>query len=277
MRQPKGVLDVELISDRTGTTRVVRREQRFPLHLTVPMYLDDRIPGMAFIYVQNPSGAVFGDDRLSLRVAASNGAKVHITTTSATKLHRMCGGPARQQVTLEVKGRSYVEYIPDPLIPQAESSYEQSTTIALDSGSMVVASEIIAPGRLARGESFAFRKLRLDTQVIIDGSTELIDSLAMEPSDIPVDVIGVLGSYYYAGSLLTLAPGRDNAGLAVELSRMAQEGPDFQLGTGLLPGAVGVLVRVLARSSATVKRLIDQAWACSRAEMIGAPLPMRRK
>lgn len=277
MTRSTGLLDLEFAADSSGKTRIVERDQRFPLHFTIPLFLDEYQPGMAFVYVQNPSGAVFSGDKLELRIAVRNGGKVHVTSTSATKLHRMLEGSALQKVQLEVTQGSYIEYLPDQLIPQAQSSYDQETMIDLERGSMLVASEIISPGRLARGEVFAFDRLKLETQIKVGGSTLFTDRMLMEPAALPINTRGVLGSFLYSGNLLALAPGGNAKGIYEAATSLEMTGEDFRLGVGALPGAVGIVVRVLARSSSVAMRLMDETWSRVRMQMIGTPAPSRRK
>ena len=80
-----GVLDAAFVRDGRGRTVLKTLRQRFPLRTTVPFYVDDGDPAMAFLYVQNPTGAVFAHDRLNTSVAAGDGTRVHVTTQSATK------------------------------------------------------------------------------------------------------------------------------------------------------------------------------------------------
>lgn len=277
MTRSPGLLDLEFAADCNGKTHLMRRTQKFPLHFTTPLFLDGKASGMAFVYVQNPSGALFSGDRLELRFAARNGGKLHITSTSATKLHRMPNGSAFQKVHLEAKQGSYIEYLPDQLIPQARSCYEQETTIDLDQGSMLIASEIIAPGRLARGEAFAFSRLKLETRVKLDGSTLFTDRILLEPNLTSVSMRGALGSFLYSGNLLALVPGGNVKGIYDAALSLDTTGEDFRLGVGALPGEVGIVIRFLACSSSTVTRLVDEAWSRIRMQMIGAPAPTKRK
>jgi urease accessory protein len=277
MTRSTALLDLEFAADSRGKTHLVRRKQKFPLHFTTPLFLDKKASGMAFIYVQNPSGALFSGDRLDLRFAARNGGKLHITSTSATKLHRMPNGSAFQKVHLEAREGSYIEYLPDQLIPQAQSCYEQETTIDLDRGSMLIVSEIIAPGRLARGEAFAFSRLKLETRVKLDGSALFTDRILMEPTLTPVNIRGALGSFLYSGNLLALVPRGNAKGVYDAASSLDTAGEDFRLGVGILPGEAGIIIRVLARSSSTVTRLVEEAWSRVRMQMIGAPAPTKRK
>lgn len=277
MTRSEGLLDLEFATDRKGKAHLVRRAQRFPLHFTTPLYLDERLPGMAFVYVQNPSGAVFSGDKLDLRICARSGGMLHVTSTSATKLHRMPNGSASQKVHLKARHGSYIEYLPDQLIPQTDSSYEQGTTIDLDAGSMLVASEIIAPGRLACGEAFAFNRLKLETRIIVSGKTLLTDQILMAPKSIPIQMRGALGSFLYFGSLLALVPGGNAKGAFDAASSMETTGENFRVGVGALPGAIGVIVRVLAQSSSTITQLMEEVWSRIRMQTIGAPAPFRRK
>ena len=83
----------------------------------MPFYLDAADPDMAFVYVQNPTGGVFAGDRLLTSVTADAGARVHLTTQSATKLYRMDGGEARQELRFELAPGAYVENMPDAADP----------------------------------------------------------------------------------------------------------------------------------------------------------------
>lgn len=277
MTRPSGLLDLEFAADRRGKTHLIQRAQRFPLHFTTPLFLDENQPGMAFIYVQNPSGAIFSGDNLDLRIAVRNGGQLHLTSTSATKVHRMLDGPASQRLQLEATQGSYIEYLPNQLIPQAQSSYDQVTIIDLDRGSKLIAGEVIAPGRLARGEVFAYSHLKVETQIKVDGKLLFMDRMLMQPKTTPIDMRGVLGSFLYFGSLLALVPGGDARGVYDAASSLDAKGNDFRLGVGILPGAVGIVIRVLAQSSPMVTRLMDCAWSRIRMQMIGVPAPAMRK
>ena len=58
-----------------------------------------------------------------------------------------------------------LEYLPDAVIPYAGSRHMQRTEIRLGRGSTLFWWEILAPGRLAAGERFAFERLRVQTEV----------------------------------------------------------------------------------------------------------------
>ncbi len=115
-------------------------------------------------------------------MTADSGARVHLTTQSATKLYRMDGGEARQDLRFELSPGAYVENMPDALIPQAGTRYRQRTVVELAAGATFVSAETIAPGRRAHGERFAYDLLELTTEVRRDGR-ELLrrDACAWSP------------------------------------------------------------------------------------------------
>jgi urease accessory protein len=275
---PDGELAMTLIRDARGRTRVSRRRQRFPLRTTMPFHLDPAARDMAFVYVQNPTGGVFGGERLEMSITAGDGARVHVTTQSATKLYRADGGrPAHQALRFALGAGAYVEHIPDPLIPHAGAAYVQSTAVELGEDAIFVAAETIAPGRRARGERFLYDRLELSVRAS-RGQRELCaDSLRLEPGRARVDRRGVLGRTDYLVSLIAVAPGRDLERLAASLDVALSIDPSVTGAAGELPNSAGALVRILAPSAVSAERALRSAWTAARLALIGVPPPERRK
>ena len=272
-----GLLELRLAAGADGSTRVVERRQRFPLRTTVPFHLDPALPGMAFLYVQNPSGAVFAGDRLSTRVDAGPGTLVHLTTPAATKVARMEAGYASERVELRLAAGAYLERIPEPLIPQAGSRYEQAVDVTVEDGAAFVGLEAVAPGRLARGERFEFDRLRLETTVRDAGGEEVaVDSLLLEPSRRNPAARGLLGRHPYAGMLVAVREGRGRE-LAGALDGALAGVSGVIAGAGALPGDAGAYARVLAETSAALRTALELVWGAARWELVRAPLPPRRK
>jgi urease accessory protein len=245
----------------------------------MPFYLDAGAAGMAFVYVQNPTGGVFAGDHLAASVVAEADARVHLTTQSATKLYRTDDAPAHQELRFVVGRGAYVEHVPDPLIPQAGSRFTQSMSVELAADAMFVAAETIAPGRRARGERFAFDLLELRTSVHRGGRELCAERLRLEPRRAPLDRPGVLGDADYLVSLIALAPDRDVAALACAIGdALAGHCRGRVRGaTGELPNGAGALARILAPDAVAADEALRVAWAAARLALIGVPLPERRK
>jgi urease accessory protein len=276
---PAGELQLTLGRDQRGRTSLRARRQRFPLRTTVPFHLDAGAPDMAFVYVQNPTGGVFGGERLLTSVVAEAGARVHLTTQSATKLYRTDGALARQELRFTLAAGAYVESISDPLIPHAGSSYRQETSVELAPGAMFVAAETVAPGRRARGERFVYDLLELRTSVSRAGRELCADALVLRPARARVDRSGVLGRSDYLVSLIAVAPESDAASLAsaIDAALAALAGDGARGAAGDLPNGAGALARILAPSAVTAERAMRCAWAAARLALVGLALPERRK
>ena len=273
-----GLLELELANDHGGRTCLVRRAQRFPLRLTVPLYLDAGDEGMAFLYVQNPTGGVFAEDRLDMSVEVGPGARAHLTTTSATKVYRMEQGRAESCLDLTLAEGSYLEVVPEPLIPQAGSRLSQEVKATLAAGAGLVATEIVSPGRVARGELFAYDGLTLRTTLADPDGRELCtDLVLLEPDERSPARRGLLGRRPYLASVLVAAPGRDADELAAALDAAVRDIPGTLAGAGALPNGAGALARILAATGGAARAGLDAAWGAARGALLGRALPPRRK
>ena len=269
-----GLLALRLRPDGTGRTAVVRRRQRFPLRTTVAMYPDARDRAMAFVYVQNPTGGVFAGDRLRIEIAAEANARVHLTSQSATKLCRSdTGESGTSELHVELGDGAYLEHVPDPLIPHRGSRYRQRTEAELGEGAAFVATETLAPGRL--GERFDYGEVALRTVVRRRGEELCVDALRLDRG--LGARAGVLGPHTWLATLLAVSPDRDGEALAARLDAALAGEPGVLAAAGVLPHGCGATVRVLAGDAQRARRALHRAWAETRDEYLGLPLPPLRK
>ena len=242
------------------------------------MYLDPVVPDLPFIYVQNPTGGLFPGDDLRISLDVECDARVHLTTQSATRVYAGPGPDARQLTSVRLARGAYAELVPDTLIPHAGARVEQELSVELADEAALVASELLAPGRHLERERFAYERVRLTTSVRdLRGREVCVDALELEPSRRSPAARGVLGEHAYLGTLFAVAPHLDAERIAAEVDRELASAADVVAGAGVLPGASGISVRVLARRAAEARRAVDAAWAQVRYELIGAPPPRRRK
>jgi urease accessory protein len=272
-----GLLDLRFDRDAGDRTYLAARRQRFPLRITTPLYLDARDRGMAFIYAQNPTGGVFAGDRLVTRVAAGTATRVHLTTQSATKLYRMDAGEAIQDLRFTLAGDSYLEHVPDPLIPQAGARFRQRTVVEMELGARFVAAETLAPGRRARGERFAYDLVELRSEISCGGRELCADAFQLEPRRCRPAAPGLLGDHDYLASLLVVAPDHDAEALARELDDAVAGATGARAAAGVLPAAAGALVRILAATAGAARAALHRAWEVARLRLLGIPLPPLRK
>lgn len=285
-RDTRGLLELVFRRDAAGRTVLAGRRQRFPLRTTVPFRLDEALPGMAWVYVQNPTGGVFAGDVLALDITALPATQVHLTTQSATKLYRMHDrGEACQRTALHVGAGAYVENLPDPLIPHAGSRYRQTTVVDMAPDAICISAETLCPGRRAHGERFAFDLVQLRTDVHADGRLLCTERLQFEPLRGRLDRPGVMRSGDYLVTLLALAPGYDADALAEALDRALSlavrrrddPGAVTRASAGPLPNGAGARAVGLAADAPTAQMIMRTAWNAARTELLGVEAPRVRK
>src|SRR5258708_39472022 len=116
--------------DRNGET-IIRLKQQQPPWRVIRAFPGGA--GEALAHLHNVYGGVLDNDDLRLEVEVGPDARAQLTTTGAMRIYRSrsAGTVSRQQSGILVHERGLLEYLPDPLIPYAQSRFEQSATIEL--------------------------------------------------------------------------------------------------------------------------------------------------
>lgn len=276
-RRPLNRGVVELSLRRSGPRTVVRDVYfQTPLQIMRPYYLDDS--GTAYLYLLSPGGGVVGGDRYAIAVTLEAGARACMTTASATKLYASPDSVARQRFEVVLQAGAVFEYLPEQIIPFAQSAFHQDMTVRLGSGALAVLMEIVAPGRLARGEAFAYRDYGSGLSVADARDRVLLrERTRLQPLHWDTGGIGLLEGFHYLGTLYVLSESCGAAGeLADDLHGLVADC------RGCIGGATalewgGVVVRLLAEDHATASRTLHAVWDRVRRRLLGYPAVRWRK
>jgi urease accessory protein len=272
-----GVLELTL-ARRNGTTRVERQYQRAPLHTYRPIHLDANLPEMAFVFVQQFGDGFVDGDRCRIDIDCGPGAAAHITTQAATNLYRADRNFATQLVDLRVDRGAVLEYLPDAVVPFRGSRFFQRTRLTVDWEATAIVGEMLLPGRVARGELHGYDLYRAETEARRpDGTLLFADLLRLSPTKgEAVHSLGLLGGSDVVASLYVVSERRP-ADELVESLRASLVGIDVLAGVSELPNGCGVSVRLLGRTSKTVRAALATSWQAVRLGLLGAPAPDLRK
>ena len=273
---------------RAGRTRLTRSRARPPLLVQQALYPDDAMPDMAYVFLANPTGGLLENDRQQISVTVGPGAKAHVTTQSATKIHPMTDGVAEQRVALNVADGGYLEYLPDPLIPYRDASLIQETVITVEPGAVLLFGDVIMPGRVAMGESFRYR--RLSNRLTINRSSGppiYREAFDLAPSAGGITGIGVLGPACRSdarnaatrafGSMLIGCETRSARSILEQARRSLQSCREVRAGASLLPAASGVGVRLIGADGPAVRAAMHDVWSIARSALLGTAPPFLRK
>jgi urease accessory protein len=267
------------LEENPETKKTVIKDQftRVPLFTQRALYLEESIPSMAYVYVMTPSGGILQGDRYRIDIALSNNAHAHITTQGATRIYRMERNYATQMVNIFVDAGCYLEYIPDQIIPYRDSRFYQIVDAKVHESATLVYSEMLAPGRVASGESFEYDIVYMTTQARNQkDELRFMDVFILEPKRFNLQAVGVLGEYSVVGSLYILTKPNYVKQLVHEINNCLQKFPGIG-GATILPNDCGVMIRLLGNIADDVKVVIYETVNIVRGIILGASFSGIRK
>jgi urease accessory protein len=242
-----------------------------PLQVLAPLAVEDEALVMSML---NPTGSVLGGDRLCIDVHAAAGARVLLTTPSATKVCRTEGPTATQDVDLVVEEGAALEWVPDHTIPFAGAAYRQRLRARVGPGAALVVVDAFAAGRVACGEQWQFRRLESTLTIADDAGWLLHDRLALT-GDCEWAGLGFTEGWPYFGTIAVVAPlPPDVVGTAVAAAGATVAGA--RVGVGRLARR-GILARCLARTAPALGDAVHAVWRAVRSVALGtAPVDLRK-
>ena len=172
--------DIELVFEKDGerAVTVLRKRRAGGLcHVGKP-YWDGEVLNLQLV---NPTAGVFAGDRLRMKVALGDGAKVALVTPSATRFHAMAGQEATIEQEFHVGEKGWLEYWPEWVMPQGGSAVRQVTRLNVARDGVLIFGDMLAPGRVAHGESQAFRKLTTEFELRVAGQLVARERMNLEP------------------------------------------------------------------------------------------------
>jgi urease accessory protein len=172
-----------------------------PFKITSPFYGDN---GVMSIMVLSVSAGIMAGDRQKIDIRLEHGAAAELGSQSFEKIHKMGEHQsAFRETTLTVESGALLVYSPLPVLPFAHSAFESRSTIYLrDSGSRLAYSEIIACGRAARGERFAWRRYKNCVKVFENEKLIYFDNNDFRPAETALESFALFEGYSHFSNLL---------------------------------------------------------------------------
>ena len=233
---------LKLVVGLDGVGKCVLREQyATALHRVLRLVPGDH-PTEGVIYIVNPAGGVAQGDTLEADIRVESGAHALVTMPGATKVYRMERAEATSRTSLHVLEGAMLEYLPEPLIPFRGARFVEELSLDLEAGGRAIAWEMLAPGRVASGESLEYDLLALRLRVTDGGRVVLRERSDIVPSEDLTGPVG-LGSWRHYGILLAF--GTDGGEVEACVRGVMEEGGEVCAGVTRLEGR-GVLLKGLA-------------------------------
>ena len=261
---------------RDGQTILADLDRRAPYMAQRVLYPEPEAPDLAWLFMITTSGCVLQGDRLALEVTLAPGARAHLTTQSATKVHSMDANCAVQTQSIALADGAYLEFLPEPLIPHRRARFLSDTRISIAPTATLLYAEIVQPGRKHHhpDECFGATVLSLAVGAERPGGRSLFtEKLVIDPARRPVRQTGVMDSFDVFGNAILLTPkeAADRIHARVDAEVDAASGVAF--GACHLPNDAGLIFKALGRETAQVKAKLREFWAITRQEVTGTAIP----
>lgn len=248
---------------------------RAPYMVQRALYPEEAIPDLAWLFLITTSGCVLQGDRIALDIAAGPGARAHVTTQSATKLHTMDANYATQSQTLSVADGAYLEYLPEPLIPHRGARFVSDTAITVAPTGTLLYGEILQPGRKHHRPDEVFGATLLSLAMLArrpDGRELFSEKLVIEPGRRNMRQTGVMDGFDVFGNVVLLTPPAQAERVLAQLHADVDHAEGIAFGACRLPNDAGVIYKVLGRETAQVKAKVREFWSIARQTITGTAL-----
>jgi urease accessory protein len=157
-----------------GRAAIVSAAASSPLRLLCPRSDGDA----AWLVTSTLGGGLVDGDTVSISLSVGAGCAAALTTQASTKVYRGARG-CRSHLAATVAPGAVLAVLSDPVTCFAGSRYEQRVEVDLAAGASLALLDVFTAGRVARGERWAFDRLRTDL-IVRDGDSPLRESVLID-------------------------------------------------------------------------------------------------
>lgn len=237
---------IRLAFEKKNRTVISEQFSQAPYHVQRAIY-DTELPDMAHVYLMSSSGGILGQDSHLTDISLGTGAAARITTQGATRIYDTAGHDAAQTQHIRLAPHSYLEFLPDYIVPYRHARYRQSTDIIADDSACMIYAETVSAGRISRGEIFEYDSCIMNTTATYpDGRLRFVDTALMNPERRDMSLYGIMGEHVVYGSVYVLVRSMHVSDICRRFNDMLSEAAQISGGASIMYNDSGVLVRMLA-------------------------------
>ncbi|AGA25575.1 urease accessory protein UreD [Singulisphaera acidiphila] len=251
-------------------------ERKAPLLVQRAIYCDEGMPALPWVFIITNSGGILQGDRYQIQIEAGPGSFGHVTTQAATKIHEMDANYAAQTQEIVLEPGSYLEYLPDPMIPFRHARFLNQTRIKIDPTATLLYAETLMAGRkyYRDGESFEFDLFSSAVHAERpDGTVLFVEKFVIEPAQVSPRDLGVMGEYDVFGNVILLTPKEHADRILAKIPPTFDRSAHWADGAARLPNDAGLIYKVLAQETGIIRARIRAFWTLVREEVTKHPVP----
>jgi len=250
-------------------------ERKAPLLVQKALYCDEGLPGLPVVFIVTTSGGIVQGDRYTMGFELGPGARGHVTTQAANKIHEMDANYAAQTQDIVLEDGAYLEYLPEATIPFRDSRFHSLTRVRIAPTATLLYSEILMGGRLhyRDGERFQFDLFSSTVSAErLDGTRLFTEKFLIEPKRSPVSRRAVMGEFNVFGNVILLTPRQHAETIHGQVAAAWNREEGWAAGASLLPNDAGLIYRVLGMDTSVVRAKVRDFWSLVRPEVTGFPV-----
>lgn len=138
--------------------------------------------GSCHVVLSSYGGGMLAGDLIRLRARVQAGARLFLGTQASTKVYRSVDGAvAGQHLEAELAADAVAVVFPDPVVPQADSRYQQQQHWQLQAGALLLLADWLTSGRTEAGEQFAFSRYHSELRISRAGRLRVLDRFSFAP------------------------------------------------------------------------------------------------
>jgi urease accessory protein len=252
---------LRLVCDVDAEGRSYLREQSFcvPFHLS-KTFQDN---GVLVVNVVNPTAGLFRGDTTHSSVRVEKGARLLLTSPSATRVHDTLGGWSQATQEFSIQAGGWLDIFPELFIPQRGARHRQRTRIDVEPGGELSFLEVLAPGRVASGEIFAFEELDWCTEIRLGGQSVARERFVLSARNKSLHALKKFSPHAYLATLFLITDRLDKTSACWD-DIYAYQKEGLWIGSSALI-AGGWVVKILAGDRMALRRTVEQVrGSCHR-------------
>lgn len=270
-------LDLKLQCDSAGKTQIFYQYTTHPLRISHPFRLDKNNSDRIYLYIRNNSPGLLAGDELNFSLELAQGSQVYLTEQAATKAHPILNKTAAAKVNYQIimQADTSLEFVCEPIILYDNAALQQETHIQINPSSNLFWSEIILPGRLARGEFYQFHYYDNSFKLTSpEGKILLRDRSYLAGKNNQFSDSSLFTSCPIMGKAIAIYPQIDcNILQQVIEQENTNDSDNFVVATSILPYEQGVIIKVLSDKTETIKNYFRSVLNSIRLKQSDSALP----
>ena len=253
-----------------GSSELVSRFHTSPLKIAKAFKLGSQL---AVVQMDGSPGMLAGD-RYTFDWRLEENARLYATNQAFTRIHPSGDGDQRLVQRFELGRGAVFEWMPEPLMLFRGARLIAETELSLAPGSICMMSEVVSPGRISRGESFAYALYDSRLSVRLDGELIHYQRQRWEPDRLPIESSGCFGDATHIGTFYVFSDRADAEKAARLRDWLSGEAAVDSLGViwGVAHTAMhGIVVQAAGGAAWRLERLLRTAWDGAREILLGEP------